>query len=211
MTRTIRAVMCLIFLAYLSPSSEAKTPVKPAAKPLAPVAETHWDKEPSSFLGFDLGQRLPATLSPCPKNSLGYDDSSQLHPDETCLMGKGRVFQLWWPPQLGFPYGNNIFLWNGKIEEVRLTTKAEDYPNLKSLLITRYGPPTRSSFVSVKTVGGGDFTSEKCVWAGKDVVIRLSQSDDTIDQSSVTVTDLALEAEEDKDLHAKEVEASSKL
>jgi len=163
---------------------QAKSPNKNQPRPEAAT----WDKEPTSFLGFDLGKPLRTDLSFCPvePRELAYADQ--------CLQGSGDYLKLWKAPDLGFPYRNDIHLRDKRVQSITLTVMENNYAALKSLLISRYGPPRQSSTASVKTLAGGQFTSEECIWDGHNVYIRLVQRYDKIDESVLFVQDHDLQA-----------------
>lgn len=180
----------------------AKSPSKkPTAAPMAV-----WTKEPTSFLGFEFGQPLPDTLPACPR-----DDRELAYTRTSCLQGSSPVFRMWWAPDLGFSYSNSIFLYAGKVASVTLKVHEDSYQALKSLLITRYGPPTSASVSTVKSLVGAEFRSEELAWIGTNVHISLYQRYDKVDESAVFVQNNALmKASMDED-RAKHGDPASKL
>jgi hypothetical protein len=191
-----------IVLACTAYGVPAKTPAKKS--PQAQVAV--WDKEPTSFLGFELGKPVPSDIPTCPTSlhELAYTRT-------TCLKEGDPTRDVWWAPQIGIPHTDYISLQDGKVASVTLNTSAENYEALKRLLITRYGAPTKTSVTTVQNMEGGKFASEESDWNGVNVDIQLYQRFDKIDQSSVFVHDKALMKVVEDVRRAKENDAASKL
>ncbi|MGS0625019.1 hypothetical protein ACU8YE_19065 [Ralstonia sp. VS2407] len=198
--------MCAVILGVALGGSAlvatAKTPAKKSATPPAAV----WTKEPTSFLGFEFGQPLPDTLPACPRG-----DRELAYTTTSCLQGSDPIFRMWRAPDLGFAYSNSIFLYSGKVASVTLKVNDDSYQALKSLLITRYGPPTNASISTVKSLVGAEFRSEELAWIGTNVDISLYQRYDKVDESAVFVQNKALmKASMDQD-RAKHGDPASKL
>ncbi|WP_162831463.1 hypothetical protein [Paraburkholderia caffeinilytica] len=202
-TRKCTAVLA-VTLACAAYGVSAATPAK---KPHpSPVAV--WDKEPASFLGFEFGKPLPSDLVTCPSS---LRDLALNFTHTPCLQVDEPIVKLWLAPELGFPYTNFEYLHDGNVASVTLQTSVDNYDALKSLLTTRYGPPTRTSTTVVKTMAGGEFSSEQCRWTGARISILLDQRHEKVDQSQVFVEDTALMRAVMDQAHAKQNEAASKL
>lgn len=204
-----------VVLACATQVVQATTPKKPSRN--APVAV--WDKEPTSFIGIELGKPLSGNFPSCPMTKAVFGTFVDERYRDPCVTGDGNKLALWNGPDLGFGYGNRILLREGKVESVTLTTLEDNYAALKQLLITRYGPPSSTSVSEWETDQGLKVTSEESVWRGSNVSILLSARYDTTYttingwtyKSAVVVKDNALTKAAEDTARAKQTDAASKL
>ena len=191
-----------IALACVAHTGLAKAP----GRKLPQASPAVWTKEPTSFLGLDLGKPLPPDLPECPSDTV-----QRALTKTTCAMTYENIVKLWMGPDLGIPERISALMYDGKVASVTLHTNEPDYGTVKNLLITRYGPPMKTSVSVVKTVAGGEFTSEESDWNGANVEITLYQRQGQIDQSEVFVQYKTLMKAFLDERNAKESAAASKL
>lgn len=158
-----------------------------------------WAQEPTSFIGIKLNEKLIYQLKQCPED---YDFDA---PEEMCYERPyiEGYYSLRDTPPLGIGYGAAVMTHESQIREIRLTTKADNYDAVKSMLLQKYGKPLKQSSETVKTKVGAAFQNEKTYWDGQRITIILEKYYDTIDKSSVSVINKdvaykAIKAEKDK-------------
>ncbi|MCE4543414.1 MULTISPECIES: hypothetical protein [unclassified Caballeronia] len=196
------AVVLGIALVCVAHAAPAKAPARQPSQTTPAV----WDKEPTSFLGLDLGKPLPSDLLECPSDTL-----QRALTKTTCAMIYENLVKLWRGPDLGIPQSISALMYNGKVASVTLDANEQDFGTVKNLLITRYGPPMKTSVSVVKAVAGGEFTSEESDWNGANVEITLYQRQGQIDQSEVFVQYKPLMKAFLDERNAKQNAAASKL
>jgi len=154
-----------------------------------------WHQEPASFIGIQINQNLTYQLNECPTDSV---------PDRLCYK---KAFENYYTlravPPLGLHgYSASVITHDSQIREITLTTKIDDYQNIKDLLVRKYGKPQLQGTETVKTKVGATFQNEKLFWEGKSVAILLEKYSDTVDKSSVSVINTVVAVK------AKQVEKS---
>ncbi|KGR93962.1 hypothetical protein [Burkholderia sp. ABCPW 111] len=198
-----RAVVLGIALACVAAhAAVAKAPARKS--PQAPSVV--WDKEPTSFLGLELGKPLPSDLPVCPNDTV-----QRALTKTTCVMTYENTVKLWRGPDLGIPESISALMYDSKVASVTLDANEQDFSTIKNLLVTRYGPPMKTSMSVVKAIAGGEFTSEESDWSGANVEITLYQRQGQIDQSEVFVQYRPLMKAFLDDRNAKQSAAASKL
>lgn len=163
-----------------------------------------WSQEPTSFLGIKLDQNLTDQLEPCP--------SDYSIPDKVCYQ---RPFQGYYPlfalPPIGLRYSGGVMTYESQIRGISLRTWADDYETVRAMLIERYGKPILISTETVKTKIGASFQNEKLVWEGERVVLRLNRYSDTIDKSSISLTNKSVATKAAQAGQGKLLDNASKL
>lgn len=165
----------------------------------------HWPLEPTSFIGIKFDQKLIYQLKECPAN---YSV-----PDEICYNKPIRgYYPLFAVPSLGLHgYTAGVATYDSLIQEIKLTTKIEDYETLKSMLVQKYGKPSLQGGELVKTRAGATFQNEKLYWEGLKVSIILTKYSDTIDKSSLSVINNSVAIKAVKAEHDKLIKSASQL
>jgi hypothetical protein len=197
-----RAVVFGIALVCVAHAALAKAPTRKPQQTTPAV----WNKEPTSFLGLDLGKPLPPDLPECPSDTV-----QRAQTKTTCAMAYENTVKLWMGPDLGIPESISALMFDGKVASVTLQTNEQDFGTVKNLLVTRYGPPMKTSVSVVTAVAGGEFTSEESDWNGANVEITLYQRRGQIDQSEVFVQYKTLMKAFLDNYNAKQSAAASKL
>ena len=225
MTTWKHAAVIAAVLTCAVPAVSAKAPPKNHRHATAAV----WDKEPTSFVGIDLGKPLPENFA-CPRIIRRWGVRSMPTPQQFCattdeylfnkyggeFLGPGKTLRFYNGPDLGFAYSDWIDLQDGMVETIGLETENNHYGALKQLLFTRYGPPTSTSMVTwTLQDNGGQLLSEESFWTGKSVSIKLSEysGQSRLGQwfSAVYVSDNKLVDAEQNENQASQENAASKL
>lgn len=196
-----------LFLAVAATAAARQPPSQAPSK-----GPTEWTQEPATFLGMTLGGGFPDSLSDCPILPTGGPDYAAMLHGPSCLIKMSEEIKaIWNPPNIGIDYSASAFLSNGKIRAIYLKLHSNDFTEMRKLLVLKYGEPSKTADVPVKTAAGGDFTSEEDNWTGKHVSILLSERANTVDHASVYVTDNDLAAKVQAENNKKEDEAASKF
>lgn len=173
-----------------------------------------WTKEPATFLGIALDSQFPGHISKCPTNRFGSLDTQAVatRVDDLCAASAYQnLVPVYGGPRLGFGYSIDVFTYDDKAGAVWLNTDSGNYHQLKSLMVDRYGNPTKSSSIAVTTKAGGKFTSEHSVWTGKKVEIVLEQLSGDINTSRVMVSTTLYQAQRNEKSTSDRQNAASKL
>jgi hypothetical protein len=181
------AVSSLLVAGYSGAQKKAKSEPKPQEPAV-------WAKEPNSFLGIKFGEPIP-TLQECPRDGYGPDFERIKQLPSICLAGTPAVkeyFNIYNLPPLGFSYSVSMKLEQGVPVWFSLTTQGENFDQLVTAFLERYGPPSEQVAGSVKTRAGAEFSSRSYLWKGKRIEILLDERSERIDISGVMITDAEL-------------------
>lgn len=141
-----------------------------------------WKLEPDAVFGVAIGQVLENDrISECG----GVKVEAQKHPIAVCAMsrpGYGGISIAGFPVP-GFD-GGFIQREDGVVTSVLLNGKHSAYPEIKALLIERYGKPTTAKVERLQNKMGATFSSEVLSWNGKSVMLTLQERSGTIDEST---------------------------
>ncbi|SAK93031.1 hypothetical protein AWB79_06898 [Caballeronia hypogeia] len=146
-----------------------------------------WD-EPASFLGVKLGEPLSVPVcvpGPPQTNAMCWK-----------IVGTSKgmvVFEH--APDLGFKY----YLMGITNDEqvpysLSIQTKTDNFAALKTMLIERYGPASKSERQTVQNRAGASFANEVLTWEGPNLKMELRQLAGSISNCAVYVTDKSRQA-----------------
>lgn len=201
-SRFAQNILFIVAIAFAGQSSaQSQLEKKKSARPAASKAQ-RWDKEPDSFMGMRFGDPLaecPRATTTVPASvRIEYDYPKIRESERPCyiltdsLSPPGEVHNL---PDIGMPVRETWpHLIDGRFEGFHFKFWNRDYDRLKALFITRYGPPTSISTVTLKNRTGLSFDSPELTWQGRNVSIRLTEYGDQLDQGRVEVGTEALAA-----------------
>lgn len=144
--------------------------VLPAMATTEPIDQT------SSFLGITLGAAFPDAMEICEPSTISR-----------CVRPNGaNYFEMRNAPDLGFPYKVVVLAQHGKAAEMLLSFSRSKLPLMQSLLIKRFGEPTKTE------TNGVDFSLERGVdvsrdslWIGSKLVLWLSEVDSEAEGGSM--------------------------
>lgn len=122
----------------------------------------------SSFLGITIGADFPGATEICEPSTTAR-----------CVRPNGaNYFEMRNAPDLGFPYKVVVLAEHGKAAEMLLSFSRAKLPLMQSLLVKRFGEPTKTE------TNGVDFSLERGVnvsrdslWIGPKLVLWLSEVD----------------------------------
>jgi hypothetical protein len=147
----------------------------------AAYAQSHWAKEPERVFGLQLGSKLADSQIP---NCRDADDPAR--EIKFCQWGgTGDATFVRGFPIPEFEDGI-VMLVDDSAAGFVLSAKHADYLQVKSILLERYGPPTRRTIAKVRTKAGVPYDSETLNWTGKRVTLELEEYSRDINTSSAT-------------------------
>lgn len=156
-----------------------------------------WDREPEAFWGLKLGAPLAAQLPECsrdPRHTRLYSLQQERRCYKVPEYSK-RFVELAVNPPLGIGVADaQAWLLDGNIEGVRFKVAHYNWRKLESLLVERFGPPTKVETVQLTTRAGARLSGQDLVWAGANVFIELSEYADRITESVLWVTTSTMRA-----------------
>lgn len=209
--------------------AKAQLQQMPVTKPLvAPTPDPKsWDKEPESFLGIRLGERL--TVPACPIRNIGqltridtldFEAIRKLEgvcfdPRDTSVKYPGPAgpsfYKLINVPSLGIPYSVSVRMKADVVEKVTIDLKQTNFSVLVDVFNQRYGAPTSVDTSMVKSNSGVEFSVRDVLWQGKKISIRMYERLNRIDESYVVVSDNALMEREVETIKAKRASEAQKF
>ena len=80
---------------------------------------------------------------------------------------------------------------NDKMVTVFLSFKSENYDFIKGVFIKKYGLPTDTKNMTVKTMAGVEYENEILEWEGNKIILRLRKFGGKIDQGNAYFGDLS--------------------
>lgn len=182
-------ITCIGLCCALSQNAFAQKKVRSSNTEVKAVKPVAWNKEPDSFLGIKFGETLPGATRYCEQP---VDHGSTVCLAPTVL---GNYFKLEGLPSLGFGYDAAMRSQDGKPMWFEMTSQRLNFPKLEAAFIDRYGPPTSSEVVTVKTLGGAELHSKRNSWIGNRVRIDMNERHSKVDESGVVISDLVLSGE----------------
>lgn len=198
-------ITCIGLCCVLSQNAFAQ---KKSHHPTAPAKASDsvaWNKEPDSFLGIKFGEALTGSARMC----RGVVDSG----DSVCLSstGLGDYFDIQNLPTLGFGYAVSMKSQSGMPQWFSITTPRYNFRQLEAAFLDRYGPPTASEVITVRTMGGADLQSQRHSWVGKRIRIDVNERSGTADESGVMISDIVVSKEDMQKNNEKSKQGASKF
>lgn len=191
--------IALLAVALAVTANIAEAQVKKQPKPVQQVPQASapktWYLEPETVFGIKLGGLVTELALPtCPPvNRAGFHDIKQV---DLCVLpstySPDKRADLFGTPELAIQYKASLSYYNGLISALSLDFAQPDFEKMKSILIERYGDPTKIDVVEVTTRAGAKLTSQQIQWTGKKTIIVAIERLGTIDQSCVSFSDLGV-------------------
>ncbi len=188
-----------------------------------PKVEPKWAQEPSTVLGIELGAPLSGAIPVCQPLGgdaevvIGYRPSGgsstprsmcRVQPDAYSV---ADVVQFRYFPLRDLLSSVEAYMHQGVVSRVQAELPNYNYPELRAVLIERYGQPTSTETLVVRTNAGAEWSSELLTWSGATVTIQLREMFDTIEKSAMFVRHLPTEATKYTDQQEKVKQAASEL
>ena len=154
----------------------------------SPAAKT-WDREPTTVFGVLLGGPIPRSSFPACVKPTRENDYAR--PSETCLQEPEYGYPIAYLKGLGISGvadEASLHLLDEKVVSVHVSFRQQTYGAMKSILIERYGPPSKIESMDVVTRGGANLTSEVASWEGVQNEITLVERVGKVDQSVAAFT-----------------------
>lgn len=197
----------------------ALVPAFLAAQTVLNTAKSPWQQEPTSVLGIELSVALNAqsNITECPTLPIlrgsdafrhdysfkGYCHERPYSPSDTRWLRN--------KPELGFPYGLRITTNDNHVHQIVITTNRSNLPDLRALLIARYGPPHRIEQATYKNLAGASLDGSVAKWTGEQVEITLAEYSTDLEVAEVIFTTRAYLQEVVRDREDKANRNKSKL
>jgi hypothetical protein len=147
-------------------------------------SERPWTKEPASVFGIRFGQPI--------ENRDVADCDGPYRPDTEsypfCRHGAFRKATLLGKFTIPAIKEGMLTFEDELPASLMVSADHDDYADLRSILIERYGEPTKRVLEQVKTKAGAAFRSETLTWIGKNISITLKEYSGTINQSAAFFT-----------------------
>lgn len=183
-------IACIGLCCALSQNAFAQKNSRIPEKKAKAISSATWEKEPDSFLGIKFGEQLPGSVRMC-KGVADEGDTVCLSP--TSLSDYFEVESL---PSLGFGYSVSMKSQNGVPQWIAIKSARYNFSRLESAFLDRYGPPTTSEVITVRTLGGADLQSRRRSWAGTRIRIDMDERSGTVDESGVMISDIIVSQED---------------
>lgn len=153
---------------------------KKAANGAEPVPS--WSSQPDTFLGVPLGGDFPGDIPKCP-----FPSSSTAAPCYDTSGTDDGDYRIANTPQLSFPYMLTVTPIDGRIALITLHTGIWNFSQLKQTLLAKFGSPQTSATITVQTLAGVKYPSERLMWRGTTVDMEADERDKTTDGSAVVL------------------------
>lgn len=148
-----------------------------------------WRGEPDAVMGIKLGAQLAASSMPrCA--------SADAKADEPCLDKQGGIAEA--PARFlilrqPFPYADFHVIVDGTgvVSQMLVILPQPKFDEFATVLVERYGSPSRSEVQQMQNRLGATFPSKKLEWIGRRVHIMAMERGNTLDRSVVSIQDIA--------------------
>lgn len=143
-----------------------------------------WLKEPSSVFGLRFDQPFSATdFRDC--DTRRDEPPTKINFCRTDSVGYGSPYSIGRFPIAVFHEG--ILSFEDRIPTgLLITGDHDDYPEIRRILVERYGAPTSRSIGRVQSKAGAVFDSERLEWIGKNLTLTLDERSGEIERTMIT-------------------------
>lgn len=143
-----------------------------------------WAAEPADVFGIPLGQRL---ANDDVRDCGGVQADASAQKVQACAIEKPRFSEgdiaISGLPIDAFRSGT-IGRDDGLVTGVALASDHARYSEVRTILMERYGKPTRASKSAVQSKAGANFNSETLVWSGSHVTLTLMERSGDVGRTS---------------------------
>lgn len=143
-----------------------------------------WKREPETILGATFGVKPDwAQIEQC---GSGQHLATKYGFCSMAISGWGSLVPLGGFPVNEFRSGMMELDADENLVQLTIYAKHADYQVVRSILIERYGQPTKRDVVTLKNKLGATFSSERLSWSGSRIIAMLSEWESNLNDSSVT-------------------------
>jgi hypothetical protein len=176
----IIVLVVLIGVSNATSSAIAAEKKKKSAQNTASIKKAKWVQEPTTFMGFELGQQLSKSVSvECPKfnkfNMIDIAEAEKL--DKLCQLYDTDAYSVFGFKVPPLDKLATIKTLDGSLDGVvgnfRIDFNSSDFSQVMEMLNIKYGSPHKKEVEKVKTNGGAEFDNIVLSWSGENVFIKV--------------------------------------
>ena len=144
-------------------------------------------REPDGFLGLKFGVPLTRQLQACDHRVYGEQSTPPVFCYAKLSTGALGYAELENPPQIGLAYSAVVLLLDSSVEDICLSFRSEDFPQMLKLLSVRFGKPKVTESTISEGKAGDMYEGKVHKWFGPSVSITLSEYGDKPDESKLVL------------------------
>jgi len=141
--------------------------------------------EPDGFLGLKFGIPLTSQLQECSHRVYGERAATPAFCFSNLSTGPIGYAELEHGPQIGLAYTAVVLLMDDSVEDICLSFRNEDFPQMLNLLGARFGKPKLTESTIAEGKDGDVYEGKVHKWFGPGVSIELSAYGDKPDESKL--------------------------